>query len=79
MPSLHAVPPPPPENEGNTVAAWVCTVGVVLGSIVAALGLVLVDVPIIIGGAIVIVLALIVSLVLRIAGFGQKSRRAQAR
>jgi uncharacterized membrane protein YgaE (UPF0421/DUF939 family) len=79
MPTMYTVPPPPPHNEGNTAAAWVNTIGIVLGVAVAAFGLVLGDVPIIIGGCVVVVIAMIVSFVLRMAGFGQKRSRASAR
>lgn len=78
MPRTYAVPPPPPHNEGSTVAAWVNTVGCVLGAIVAAFGLALGDLPIIIAGAVVVVITMIVSFVLRLAGFGQKRTRASA-
>jgi len=75
MPQTYAVPPAPPHNEGKTVAAWSMTVGVVAGSVVAAFGLAIMNLLLIVIGSVVIVAAIIVSVALKFAGFGQKRHR----
>ncbi|MFC0674847.1 HGxxPAAW family protein [Brachybacterium hainanense] len=74
MPQTYSVPPAPPHNEGKTTAAWVMTVGTVIGSIVVALGLVFSSSMMMAVGAAVIALTIVLSIVLRMAGLGQKSR-----
>lgn len=76
MPKTYVVPPAPPENHGKTVAAWVMLLGVVSGSVVAALGLILASTLALVVGAAVIVVGVLVSVVLRMMGLGQKQRRA---
>lgn len=72
MPNTYRIPPAPPHNEGNTVAAWTLTAMVVLGVIVAAVGLAMSSaVMMIIGGA-VVALGLVAGLGLSLAGLGQK-------
>lgn len=78
MPQTYAVPPAPPHNEGKTVAAWVMTVGVVAGSIVAAFGLALMNLLVMAVGAIVIAATVVVSIVLKLAGHGQKRHEVTA-
>ena len=43
MPKTYAVPPPPHHNEGKTVAAWTMNLGIFLGALVIAVGMVLQD------------------------------------
>lgn len=76
MNKTYPVPPPPPHNEGKTAAAWTLNLGVVLGALIAAVGLVMGELPIMGIGAGVIVLAIIVGVVMSIAGLGQPRRRA---
>lgn len=76
MSKTYTVPPPPPHNEGNTVAAWTMTVGVILGAIVLAFGLVLGNSVLVIAGAAVIGLTLVASFALRAAGYGQKRKNS---
>lgn len=72
MPKTYAVPPPPHHNEGKTVAAWTMSLGIVLGSLAIGVGMVVSDLNILIWvGAAVVVLALIVGVVLSLAGLGQ--------
>lgn len=78
MSKTYAVPPAAPQNHGQTVAAWVMLVGVVAGAILAALGLVLSQQLLIIVGPVVIVATIILSVVLRAAGMGQKPRGRDA-
>lgn len=40
MPKTYLVPPAPPQNEGKTVAAWVFSAFVLLGSVLIALAMV---------------------------------------
>ncbi|MBV7411978.1 hypothetical protein KRX56_04390 [Dermabacteraceae bacterium TAE3-ERU27] len=76
MPKTYEVPPAPPANHGSTLAAWVLTWGVVIGSVVAAVGFSL-DIDFATyGGVAIIVLTCAASLGLRAAGFGQKTKKA---
>lgn len=78
MNKTYTVPPPPPHNEGKTVAAWTLSFGVVLGSIVVAFGMVLGQTVVIGVGAAVILLGIILGIVLSVAGLGKKRSRATA-
>lgn len=71
MSKTYAVPPAAPQNHGWTLAARVMLIGVLAGSVVAALGLILASMLIMIIGAAVIVGSLILSAVLRAMGHGQ--------
>lgn len=71
MSKTYAVPPAPPQNHGKTVAAYVMFLGVVGGSIVAALGLILGSMLILAIGVGIMVVTIIVSIVLRAMGLGQ--------
>ncbi|MGP9746237.1 HGxxPAAW family protein [Brachybacterium sp. AOP29-B2-41] len=72
MPKTYAVPPPPHHNEGKTVAGWTMNLGIVLGSIPIAAGMILSDMTMLIWiGAGIIVLAIVVGVVLSLAGLGQ--------
>jgi hypothetical protein len=67
----HLPPAIPPTNHGHTVAAWVTMLGILLGAVVAAIG-VLVSQPVVFWvGMAVIVVANVVGLVLRNMGYGQ--------
>lgn len=76
MSKTYSVPPAPPHNEGKTTAAWVMTVGVVAGSVVAALGLIQASPTVMIIGSAVMAATVVLSVVLALAGFGQKRRKA---
>ncbi|MGP9693626.1 HGxxPAAW family protein [Brachybacterium sp. AOP25-B2-12] len=78
MSKTYSVPPAPPQNHGKTVAAWVMFLGVVIGATIVALAMVIGQPVLIPIGLAVAVVLLVVSLVLRLSGFGQRSRRAQA-
>ena len=41
MSKTYTVPPPPHHNEGKTVAAWTMNMGIVIGSVPIAAGLIL--------------------------------------
>lgn len=79
MPKTYAVPPPPPHNEGKTVAAWTLNLGVVLGAVLVALGMVLAQSMYMIAGAAVIALAIVAGVGLSFAGLGQKSTKTEDR
>ncbi len=64
-------PSSPPHNEGNTVAAWVTVVLVVLGALVASLAIVFALVPLAWVGAGIVVLGLVAGRVLKMLGLGQ--------
>lgn len=76
MSKTYAVPPIPPHNEGKTPAAWTMTIGVVLGSIIAAFGMIIPSVPAIIIGAVVMLVSIVVSSVMSLAGLGKKRTSA---
>lgn len=76
MPKTFAVPPAPPHNEGKTVAAWTMTVGVVIGSILAAYGLIVMTATLMVVGAVIIGATVILSSILSMAGLGKKRPRA---
>lgn len=66
----------PPTNHGHTVAAWVTMVGITLGVIVSAVGLVPTWIPFVFWlGFVVVAVSLVVGWVLRQAGLGQKPAR----
>ena len=77
MPKTYAVPPIPPHNEGKTIAAWTLNMGVVLGGVLVAIGMVIGgSVPIIVAGVAVIAIAIVAGVALSLAGFGKKRARA---
>lgn len=60
-----------PKNHGNTKAAWVLTLGVLLGATVAGIGLAIGHLALQLTGAVVVVAALAVSYGMRLNGMGQ--------
>lgn len=78
MNKTYAVPPPPPHNEGKTVAAWTLNLGLVLGGLIIAIGMVIGEMMPIGIGAVVMALAIIVGVVMSLAGLGQKRTKAQS-
>lgn len=79
MPKTYAVPPPPPHNEGKTVAAWTLNMGVVLGAVLVAFGMVRSQPTLWIVGIAVILLAIVVGVGLSFVGLGQKSTKTEDR
>ncbi|MBE9404528.1 hypothetical protein M4D54_07695 [Brachybacterium sp. p3-SID1565] len=79
MPKTYAVPPPPPLNEGKTVAAWTLNMGVVLGAVLVAFGMVRSQPTLWIAGIVVILLAIVVGVGLSFVGLGQKSTKTEDR
>lgn len=77
MPKTYAVPPPPHHNEGKTVAAWTMNLGIFLGALVIAAGMILHDVLttdvtfLVWIGIAVVVLSLVAGIALAKAGKGQ--------
>lgn len=69
---------PPPANHGRTGAGWTLFAGGVLGTLVVAVGFILVSMPLIYAGIAVAVVGVIASIILRAAGYGQV-QRVQAR
>jgi len=65
-------PAVPPTNHGHTTAAWTAMIGIMLGVLVGAVGM-LPDVPdaVVWIGAVIVAAALVLGLVLRNMGFGQ--------
>ncbi|GAA1489537.1 HGxxPAAW family protein [Brachybacterium sacelli] len=75
MTKTYAVPPPPPHNEGKTVAAYTLNYGVVLGALLVGLGMVLPMILLVWIGAGVIAVAIVLGIVLSLVGLGQPRRR----
>jgi hypothetical protein len=75
MTKTYAVPPPPPHNEGKTVAAYTLTFGVVLGSFLIGLGMILPMMLLIWIGIGVCAVSIVAGIVLSLAGLGQPRRR----
>lgn len=77
-PEIAYLPPGvPPTNHGHTVAAWVTMTGITLGALISAFGLVLAasspsGTVMFVVGLVVVGASLIVGLVLRNLGMGQK-------
>lgn len=72
MPKTYAVPPPPHHNEGKTVAAWTMNLGIVGGAVLIALGMIIPSLMVLLWvGAGVVVVAIIIGIVLSVAGLGQ--------
>ncbi|MBD8077669.1 hypothetical protein IF651_01160 [Cellulosimicrobium arenosum] len=65
-------PAAPPTNHGDTVAAWTAMTGVMIGALVGAIAFVVAAVWLFWVGIGIIVLALLVGVVLRNMGYGQK-------
>lgn len=65
-------PAAPPTNHGHTVAAWFTMIGIIVGVLVAAAGVVVAAVWLFWVGIGVVALSLVIGLVLRNMGFGQK-------
>jgi hypothetical protein len=78
-PEIAYLPPGvPPTNHGHTVAAWVTMAGITLGTLISAVGLVLAagssaGLVMFVVGLVVVGASLIVGLVLRNLGLGQKT------
>ena len=72
--TLRLPPTAPPTNHGHTTAAWTTTVVVLVGAVVAALGLIVSLVWLFWVGMGVALGGIVVGLVLRAAGYGQGGR-----
>ncbi|WP_369373420.1 HGxxPAAW family protein [Promicromonospora sp. Populi] len=75
--TAYLPPGVPPTNHGHTIASWVTMAGITLGSLISAWGVLVAQtssawVALFVAGFVVIGISLIVGLVLRNLGFGQK-------
>lgn len=61
----------PPANHGHTVAAWTAMIGVMIGALVAAIGVTAALAVVFWVGMAIVLLACIAGLVLRNMGYGQ--------
>ncbi|MBF0689326.1 MAG: hypothetical protein IR158_16365 [Cellulomonas sp.] len=77
--TMHLPPTTPPTNHGRTVAAWTTTWGVVLGGVVAALGVALTLAWLFWVGMGIVVLALVLGKILQLLGHGQGGAATLAR
>ncbi len=64
-------PAVPPSNHGHTVAAWTAMIGIMLGALVASIGVAVAQAVIFWVGMGVVLVACILGLVLRNMGYGQ--------
>ncbi len=71
-------PAAPPRNHGHTTAAWVTVTLVLLGAVVASVGMVLAEQWMLWVGIGIIVVGLVLGRVLKMLGFGQPGQRAGA-
>lgn len=71
-------PAAPPTNHGHTVAAWTAMIGIMLGAVIGAVGMLpgVSDVVLWLG-VVVVVAALIAGVVLRGLGYGQAGGRRE--
>ncbi|MGJ7442668.1 HGxxPAAW family protein [Aquipuribacter sp. MA13-6] len=67
-----------PVGHGTSVAAWTSTIGVSIGAFIVCLALIFMWVPVIVVGAVIIVLAGLSAPVLARAGYGEKSHDREA-
>ncbi|MFC8191627.1 HGxxPAAW family protein [Cellulomonas sp. NPDC057328] len=77
--TVHLPPSTPPTNHGKTVAAWTTTWTIVLGALVAALGVAFALVWLFWVGMGVIVLGIVLGKVLQVLGHGQGGAATLAR
>lgn len=77
--TVHLPPATPPTNHGRTVAAWTTTWAVVLGGVVAGLGVALTYAWLFWAGVGVIVVGLVLGKVLQVLGHGQGGAATLAR
>lgn len=77
--TIHLPPAVPATNHGRTVAAWTTTWGVVLGGVVAGLGVALTLAWLFWVGVGVIAVALVLGKVLQVLGHGQGGAATLAR
>lgn len=68
-------PTTPPDNHGHTTASWVAMIGIMLGALVTAVGVVVSIAPLTWIGLVVIVVALVSGGVMRAMGYGQAPAR----
>ncbi len=59
-----------PTGHGNSPAAWTCVIVMLIGAFIASIAYVIASTPIFIGGAVVMVVGLLVGWIMRKAGYG---------
>lgn len=64
-------PMPAHRNEGKTPAGWTLLYVVGLGALIFAVGMPMASAPVMIGGAVVVVVGLVASAIMRAMGLGQ--------
>lgn len=77
--AVHLPPTAAPTNHGHTTAAWTTTIVVVLGAVVAALGLVFALAWLAWTGAGIVLLGVVLGKVLQVLGYGQGGAQTLAR
>ncbi|MGN8246240.1 HGxxPAAW family protein [Cellulomonas soli] len=77
--SVHLPPSVAPTNHGHTTAAWTTTIVVVLGAVVAAVGMVAALAWLAWSGGAVMLLGLVLGKVLQVLGYGQGGAQTLAR
>lgn len=69
-------PGPPPGNHGKTSAAWITVLIIVVGGLIATVGMIFASIPWTIVGSAVLVLGLVVGRVMSAMGLGQRRNSA---
>jgi hypothetical protein len=77
--TAYLPPSPPPMNHGHTTAAWTTTFLVIVGFLVAALGMVLSISWLFWTGVVITVLGLLLGKVLQVMGYGQGGDKTRAK
>jgi uncharacterized membrane protein len=65
------------EDHGNTPAAWTTVIMLIIGSTVIGVGMMLANIPVVIGGVVVCVVGVIAGKLLAMAGFGKQVSDAE--
>ncbi|MDJ0320274.1 HGxxPAAW family protein [Pseudarthrobacter sp. PS3-L1] len=62
-------------GHGNSPAAWTCVIVMLVGALICSIAFVIANTPIFIGGAVVMVIGLILGFVMRKAGYGVEGHK----
>ena len=68
---VHLPVASPPLNHGNTTAAWVTVISVLVGSAIASVAMLFAAMPVVWTGVAIVVLGLVAGRVLKMLGLGQ--------
>lgn len=69
-------PGPPPANHGKTPAAWITILIIIVGGLIATVGMIFASTVFTVIGGVVLLLGLVVGRVMRAMGLGQRGAAA---